>query len=335
MKTFTRDYRITGDYPPQFENYFRGMKPCVFDIEATGLDPSRCKVCMTAMLTRTDSGVRITQFLAENHYEENRVLQATIDFFMRENIDYLITFNGAAYDIPFFNRRLDALFMDGQIGMFDFDLYRFLRKGTDLRSRISSLSQKSIEDHYGISGDRQDTISGRESVALFDEYSLTGNSTVEKIILTHNREDVLQLHRLMYLSMDEPEDFDAAIAIHGFPVMGGKFSCRPYISRSKKNLKITGEQLDCSVSAAFFPDIDDPLTAVFNSASSSYEIDVPAGRLGDEFYIDLEPLGIDLGNDPDCVNNYLILNSRTVNLISGMILEDTVRKYSLLHTSDI
>ena len=74
MKTFTRDYRITGNYPQKFISYFPGMKPCILDIEATGLDPSKNKVCLAALLVRTGNGVRITQFLAENHYEENKVL---------------------------------------------------------------------------------------------------------------------------------------------------------------------------------------------------------------------------------------------------------------------
>ena len=333
MKVFTRDYRITGDYPEKFSRYFEGMRSCVFDIESTGLDPSRSRVCMTALLVQTGSGIRITQFLAENHYEENRVLDATMDFIAREGIDYLITFNGQAFDVPFMNRRLESSFSDDRMRMYDFDLYRFLRRGTDLRQRINSMSQMSLEDHYGIFCDRQDTITGRESVALFDEYSLTGNSTIEKIILTHNREDVLQLHRLMYLSLDEPEDFDSAIAIHGFPVLRGKYTARPFIRKAARTLRIAGEQIQCPGSAAFFPDIDSPLTAVFNAATASYEIDVPVGRLHDEFYVDLEPLGVDLCMDEDCVNRFLILNSRTINLISRIVLERIDSR--LFHTADI
>ncbi|MBR2540595.1 MAG: ribonuclease H-like domain-containing protein [Mogibacterium sp.] len=333
MKTFTRDYRITGEYPHQFARYFGSMRPCVFDIESTGLDPARSKVCLTAMLTRTDTGVRITQFLAENHYEENRVLEATLDFFRAEGTDYLITFNGQAFDVPFFNKRLESTFTEGHLSMYNFDLYRLLNKGSDLRSHLSSLSQMSIENYYGIFSDRQDTITGRESIALFDEYSVTGNTTVEKIILTHNREDVLQLHRLMYLALNDIEDFDDAIAKLGFPVLGGKYTVRPHLSRSKSLLRITGDQCARPVSAAFFPDMDDPLTIVFNAATSSYEIDAPAGRLGNDYYIDTEKLGIDLSEDPDCVNGYLILGPRTINLIASLIV--SMADERLLHASDI
>ena len=326
MKTFTRDYRITADYPSWFTSYFEGMRPCILDIEATGLDPSRCKVCLIALLVQTDSGIRITQFLAENHYEENRVLDAALDFLIRENIGYLITFNGQAYDIPFINRRLERNFSESHIGLFDFDLFRYLRKSTDLKSRIGSMSQKSIEEHYGIFSERQDTISGRESVRLFDEYSLTGNSTIEKVILTHNREDVLQLYRLMHLSLNEPDDPDAALAKHGFPSSDGRFVIRPALSRPGRILRITGEQLKHPVSASFFPDGSSPLTAVFNAASSSFEIDMPVERQGNDCYVDLQSIGTDMDGDPDCINGFLILNSRTVNLLSRELISIMTKK---------
>jgi hypothetical protein len=321
MKVFTRDYRINADYPDAFSRFIEGMKPCVLDIESTGLDPARCKVILTGLLTRTDDGVRVTQFLAENHYEEDRVLNATMEFLDEENIDCLITFNGQAFDIPFLNSRLERTFDSRHISLYDFDLYRFLSKCTDLRSRTASMSQMSLERYFGIFSDRRDTITGRESVAMFDEYSLSGNSTLEKIILTHNREDVLHLHRLMLLSLGEAADFDAAMALYGFPVLGGKYSCRPFISKAKNLLRINGDQLADPVSAAFFPDVDDPLTAVFSASSSSYEIDAPVGRVGDEFFLDLAAIDIDLSSDPDCVNSYLILNPRTINLVSGLIVE--------------
>ena len=50
MKVFTRDYRITGEYHPLWNEYFGGMKPCVLDIEATGLDRTRCKVILIGLL---------------------------------------------------------------------------------------------------------------------------------------------------------------------------------------------------------------------------------------------------------------------------------------------
>ena len=321
MKVFTRDHRITGDYHPVWNDYFGGMKPCVLDIETTGLSGSRGRVILIGLLTYTGSGVRITQFLAENHYEECKVLDAAMDFIESEGIGYLITFNGQSFDVPFINARLDANFTGRSLCLYDLDLYRLLKLSTDLRSRIGSLSQKSVENYYGILDDRGDTITGRESVIMFEEYALTGNSTLEKIILTHNREDVLHLNRLMYLALADIEDMHAALAKYGFPADGGRLSVRPKIMKQKSMLRITGSQNYAASSCAYFPDAECAVTAEFNSLSSSYQIDAPLGRLDDDYYIDAQSLGFDLSDDPMCVNGWLILDSRTVNLISLLLAE--------------
>lgn len=335
MKVFTRDHRINGKYHPLWDEYFGGMEPCVLDIEATGLDRTRCKVILVGLLTRTEGGVRITQFLAENHYEEAKVLGAAMDMIEASGIDYLITFNGYAYDIPFINARLDAC-MDGRhLSMYQFDLYRFLRKATDMRSRVDSMSQMSLEDHYGIFTDRGDTITGRESVSLYDQYSINGNSTLEKIILTHNREDVLQLHRLMYLALGDipadpsgaehsriASDIHSALAAYGFPADGGRFSVRPSLKYKKDVLRITGDQIRRAFSGAYFPDTDCPVTASFSAQTASFEIEVPVSRHGDDLYLDLHPLHLEDLDDEDNINGYLILGSRTVNLISRILVSE-------------
>ena len=327
MKVFTRDYRITGEYHPEWNVYFSGMEPCVLDIEATGLDRSRCKAVLIGLLMRTASGVRITQFLAENHYEEAKVLDDAMDYLEDNNAGYLITFNGCAFDVPFMNARLDANFLGRQLKMYHFDLYRFLRKCTDLKDRLESMSQMSIENHYGILSDRRDTITGRESVALFDQYAVSGNSTVEKIILTHNREDVLHLHRLMYLTLADVPDIHKALAAYGLPAAGGRLSVRPKVKSFARTLRITGEQITDPISAAYFPDADEQITATFNESSSSFEINAPLSSHGDDLYMDISFLNSDrLLSDPDCVGRYLILNTRTINLLSGALSEHYLYK---------
>ena len=322
MKVFTRDYRITGDYHPEWDTYFSGMKPCVLDIEATGLDRSRYKAILIGLLMRTESGVRITQFLAENHYEESNVLDAAMDYLEENDAGYLITFNGCAFDVPFINARLDANFLGRQLKMYHFDLYRFLRKCTDLRDRLDSMSQMSIENYYGILSDRGDTITGKESVALFDQYAISGNSTIEKIILTHNREDVLHLNRLMYLTLADVPDIHRALAAYGFPAAGGRLSVRPKLKSFARTLRITGEQITDPVASAYFPDADEPLTVTFNATSSSFEIVAPLNCHGEDLYMDISFIDSPLmQSDPDCINGYLILNSRTVNLVSGALSE--------------
>ena len=197
MKKFTRSYN-TYIYSGQiFDLYHGGLKPCIFDIETTGLSAQRGnKIILTACLIPDSKGVTITQFLAENPYEEDRVIMATMNFLKDESIDYLITYNGASFDIPFMKQRLETKNLPYVLNMYEFDLYNFIRSNTGLKSQIGSLSQKNVEQHFGISSNRKDVISGRESVKLFAEYAINQDSVIEKIILTHNREDVLQLCHL-------------------------------------------------------------------------------------------------------------------------------------------
>lgn len=328
MKVFTRDYRTTSDFPAPFAEYFEGMRYCVLDIETTGLRRDNGKVILIALLMASDSGIKVLQFLAENHYEEYKVLDAVLEFFEEEKPDYLITYNGASFDIPFLNARLDANFSGCGLNMYDFDLYRFIKLGTDLKSRIGSLSQKSVENYYGILEDRGDSISGRQSVIMFDEYSLTGNSTLEKIILTHNREDVLHLHRLMHLALADVDDMDSALASYGIPVMGGQFSIRPEIKKTGRGasaariLRICGDQLGKAFSAAYFPDQDSPVYASFNASTKMFEIEVPvsfAEGFDGSLYLDAGSLGLDAADDEDYVNGFLILNPRTINLAAKLL----------------
>ena len=130
----------------------------------------------------------------------------------------------------------------------------------------------------------------------------------------------------MYLTMAEPEDFDTAMALHGFPSPDGRLAIRPYISRQSKCLRICGEQLRDPVSAAYFSDPDSPLSIQFNASSSSFRIDVPAGHHEDSFYIDAGLTGADLSDDPDFVNGYVILNSRTINKVSRIITDRICRE---------
>lgn len=197
MKKFTRSYN-TYIYSGQiFDLYHGGLKPCIFDIETTGLSAQRGnKIILTACLIPDSKGVTITQFLAENPYEEDRVIMATMNFLKDESVDYLITYNGASFDIPFIKQRLATKNLPYVLNMYEFDLYNFIRSNTILKSQIGSLSQKNVERHFGISSNRKDVISGRESVKLFAEYAINQDSVIEKIILTHNREDVLQLCHL-------------------------------------------------------------------------------------------------------------------------------------------
>ena len=110
MKKFTRTYTSPLYHGEIFDMYHGDLKPCIFDIETTGLSAQRGnKIILTACMTADGKGSKITQFLAETPYEEDRVLMSTMEFLCEEGVDYLITYNGATFDIPFVKQRLELL----------------------------------------------------------------------------------------------------------------------------------------------------------------------------------------------------------------------------------
>ena len=99
MKVFEKSYKTNNDLGLATGLNFDTSNMCVFDIETTGLHYDRSKVILTAMLMPSEFGYTITQYLAENHYEENKVIDATLKFFEDNKIEYLVTFNGGGFDI--------------------------------------------------------------------------------------------------------------------------------------------------------------------------------------------------------------------------------------------
>jgi hypothetical protein len=331
LKEFIRKYRQNPLLSDIYSEYYGGLTPCVFDIETTGLSTQKgSKVILTAMLMPTPDGITVTQYLAEAPYEEDRVLQATWRYFAKSGADFLITYNGASFDVPFVNRRLDALHFPGTLKMYHLDLYSWLKRNTALPGKLSSLRQKSVEKYFQIGSDRVDQISGRESVKLYAEYATSHSSMLEKVILTHNREDVLQLYRLFrrvfagdagtYAELLRTEDIHAAQAAYGYPLQPKvALAVRPKISG--KNLLLQGSQhctvkevqaweqnltgedasiphksyysetvLPYPVNASIFPDSRTPFSAEFRARTEDYRISLPLEQYGKSSYIDLTRL---------------------------------------------
>lgn len=347
MKTFTRDYKIKGLDAPIFSRYFGSLRPCVYDIETCGLSPQNSKVILTAMLIPGSRGVTVTQFLAENHYEENRVLAATAEFMKSSGIDYLITYNGMSFDIPFTNRRFEALGMPHRLGCYDLDLYRFLKRHSLLPTLLDSMRQKRVEGYFSLASDRRDTIDGRESVRMYNEYARSGSSVLEKVILTHNREDVLQLYRILlsaghddFASLLKSGSLHEALAEYGFPIAGGRLTARPRIAKSL--LRINGRQTGVPFNGVHFAEREHGLTAEFNYRTMDYRAELPLYSESGALFADLAELefsreladSLALTSHDGYVNGYLLLaengepKQREINTLSELVMEHRLRCFT-------
>lgn len=188
----------------------------IFDIETTGLSPNNCQVIMGALLTSAPGGVRVRQFFTEDEGEEEQLLvayKAALD-----EMDVLVSYNGDGFDFPFLKKRLARhMLSDSFDKVFSLDLFSVLHKHSNLREIIPNLKQVTVEEYMGLRDSREDTIDGGKSVELFFKYLANQSEELKEIMLLHNRDDVLQLQRLLWI-------FDKLnihkIAYHkGFPVL--------------------------------------------------------------------------------------------------------------------
>ena len=137
---------------------------------------------------------------------------------------------------------------------------------------------------------------------MYEKFALTGDSVAEKIILTHNREDVLQLYRILVsLSQDEwaPRlkcgDFHQAIASYGMPVRdsNGAVALSAHVEPRTRGIRITGSQLEEPISAAIFRSDEYAFDADFKATTGSFEITVVPTVYQGSIFMPLRQAGID------------------------------------------
>lgn len=201
MKVIQSTHHVPYFAYKNLDQYFGDMKIGIFDIETTGLNPQFAQVILTGfMVVEPDGSCTITQYFAENPNDEKEILLRLKDDF--EQVNYLLTYNGKHFDLPFVQKRASKLDIDGpDCNIYNLDLYLILNGHSEIRYIIKSLKQKNVEAYMGLCTDRSDTISGAESVELYMSYLRESNparkAALEKTILLHNHDDIIQLYRIL------------------------------------------------------------------------------------------------------------------------------------------
>lgn len=213
---------VRATYPEAFYQsniyrfYFDGLKPGVIDIETTGLDPGRSRFVLGGLVTPDARGKSVVQFFAESKDEEAQLIRSYLTDLT--DLDVLISYNGDHFDLPFLNRRLRLNHIPAEeLPVFQsLDLYRVLDRYSNFRKLLPNLKQKTVEAFLGFWPDRDDEISGADSVVLYHRYLRTGDPEVRDTILLHNKDDILQLSRL--LKVFEKLDLHKIMFHNGFIV---------------------------------------------------------------------------------------------------------------------
>ncbi|MEL7656900.1 MAG: ribonuclease H-like domain-containing protein, partial [Bacillota bacterium] len=169
----------------------------VIDIETTGLNPDRSHFILGGLVVPDSNGKKALQLFSESKEEEASLIRSYLSEL--KNLDVLVNYNGDHFDLPFLNRRIKYNHISrDELPMFQsFDLYRILDRYSTFRKLLPNLKQKTVETFLGLWTDRADEISGAESVELYHQYLKTGDPEIRKVILLHNKDDILQLSRLM------------------------------------------------------------------------------------------------------------------------------------------
>lgn len=319
-----------------FNFYFNDLKIGVFDIETTGLSPDKSQFILGGLVTGTDKGIKVQQFFTESRGDEAAVLEA----YMAElsKIDLLISYNGDHFDLPFLNKRLQAHGLSYGHGTgsvlpshHSFDLYKVLDRHSTLRKLLPNLKQKTVETFLGLWSSRGDEISGKESIDLYYNFLRTGNEEIRETILLHNRDDVLQLSRLLRIL--EKLDLHKALFHTGFIIPLDEK--RVYIQKIEwtgNGLKIAGHHKGLSMDYRHY---GADYYSNFSHREKGFHAEIPYRQTKGVSYVDLEAFDMDLSlleKYPGYESGYLIIKDNTqtyygeinhlLKLIFATILKD-------------
>jgi hypothetical protein len=341
MKTIIEKIEIPQFSSAPFNQYFKNLRMGVFDIETTGLSPYGSQLILSGFLLPREDGLVLTQYFAESLSEEEEVLRATLD--VLASLDVVVTYNGRGFDIPFVEARAKRLLRgsnqaDGGMDVpypYNLDLYTVVRKFSPLRQYLPNLKQKTLEDFLGLWENRMDEISGAESAAMYMDYLIDREPETEEKILLHNRDDVIQLYRLLRV-MDKTEVHRAMYNL-GFPVRTPRHSFLVQnIVFGENRVTISGLQRFEPISHTCFDSLLESCgpggTCSWDFSSSKREFQMELTPMMEQHLalIDLRSLGIseeEFAFTPHCESGYLVLrkeneiNYAETNLLVSRLLE--------------
>ena len=326
MKIFKEEYKDEQLALSFMDTYFKGKKYAIFDIETTGLSPKNCQVILTGFVVpKGDGNYEMIQYFAESLSDEASVLMYTAD--LLNQMDYVITFNGKGFDMPFIEKRMDTLNINSlnkAPKLYNLDIYKIVKSFSDIKKFVPNLKQKTLENFLGLYETRSDQIDGGKSVDQYFEYLVTKDPNLESTILLHNRDDVMQLNRLCNIL--KKVDFHKAMAEYGFPL---EKTTIDNLKLTKNQFKITGNT--CLSDALVY---DDSINLKLNITERQLQLTLKVYEKENLFFVDLRDLGLNsnlLDYFRNCnglyLDHFLMLkvdgeiNYKALNLLGKYLIE--------------
>lgn len=289
MKIYEYEHRTEFFDLKILNRYIGDMRLAVFDIETLGLYPKQDPMILAGIMSvKRDGNCNVKQLFAENSSmsEERTLLLELAEELNR--FDCLLTFNGKRFDLPYIRERALRLGLsDYRIDPFNIDLLLFLRHYSSLRDTLGNLKQKTVERYMGLAVDRDDEISGGESVEMYRKFENTADVSLKIMlrdkILLHNHDDLLQLYKIFPIILQT--DIHAGMNKLGFSVKG--ICGWPNLNISK--IKTTASGLSVSglytgareISFFGYSTPEMPYNSSF-SADGSFQIELPLHGLKEQ-----------------------------------------------------
>ncbi|MEA4923353.1 MAG: ribonuclease H-like domain-containing protein [Eubacteriaceae bacterium] len=290
-----------------FDEYFGDLSVGFFDLETTGLSPDRCSIILAGLVLPSRGKYLARQYFAEDIEEEPELLATLIDDMYQ--LDAVVTYNGHRFDMPFLKKRIAVNGLPPVSPPYDLDLYRLVRYHSDIKNFLPNLKQKTLEDFLGLWSDRKDEIDGGRSVSLYYDWLADRDPDVMDTICLHNRDDILQMTRMMRVITKT--DFHKAMTCAGFPA--GDLLITG-ISLNSSRLHITGKQMKDPTDYVYYG--DDALSFRFSSDPGYFTIDAGVHQRGGLVFADLSESGVDayrFRNDP-ALDEYLLVLKTNKNV---------------------
>ena len=126
MKKICTTHTLSLYSSKQLEEYLGGMRIGIFDIETLGLNPTTSPMILAGFMSMDgENQYTIKQYFAQTPNEEIEIINQLKEDF--KNIDYLLTFNGKHFDMPFVAKRAyNNKIFDIETGLYNLDLYLIL-----------------------------------------------------------------------------------------------------------------------------------------------------------------------------------------------------------------
>ncbi|MBI4720095.1 MAG: ribonuclease H-like domain-containing protein [Chitinivibrionia bacterium] len=160
---------------------------CFFDIETAGLTPNTY-VFLCGVMSLRGGSFHIEQVLARDYPEEKALLHHLRD--MLEPFDYVVTFNGLAFDMPFIRTRMAVNRIESRERFETLDLLGPTRR--EFSRKLPNCKLTTVERHL-TGKTRTGDVPGRDIPRVYHDFVETGNARLLSRVLYHNRMDLLAM----------------------------------------------------------------------------------------------------------------------------------------------